>query len=545
MTFASRLSAFLLAGLLLPAGAFAHSHPAKTAARHPLAKGPIADRIQAILAEPALSHALFGISVVSLDGSQIYALNESRLMTPASTTKLVTTAAAYALLPVDKLTWTTRVVADGPIDNQGVLHGNLILLGAGDPTMDAHSYPYRAPHAAPSSTSEEAESPRSAMDLLNELAAQVVQAGVRSVEGSVIGDDSFFLNEPYGVGWAWDDLQWGYGAPVSALTFNDNVTGLSVAADPRNAGAPLDEWLPEVGYYTLENNMTVASKGEAAHPGLDRRPGSTMVRAFGTIPADGFHANLAVDDPAQFTAAVFHDLLLKRRVTMTGEPAARHRFSNDTESFSEEREQPLQLAPAGSDTAEIETIAAPLEGRKVLATHVSVPVAQDVTLTNKISQNLHAELLLRLLGKTFGTDGSFAQGTRVVRQFLAGAGIEDGDFFFYDGSGMSVDDRMSPRAFARLLVYASGQPWGAAWRATLPIAGVDGTLAGRFETSPLKGRMWAKTGTHVEANSLAGYLTTASGKTLAFAVMVNGHRPGSRVELQAIDRIVDVIAATQ
>jgi D-alanyl-D-alanine carboxypeptidase/D-alanyl-D-alanine-endopeptidase (penicillin-binding protein 4) len=545
MTIESRLSALLLAGLLLPASALAHSHPAKsathrTAAKAASAKGPIADRIEAILAEPALSHAQFGISVVALDGSQIYALNESRLMTPASSTKLVTTAAVYALLPVDKLTWTTRVVADGPIDNQGVLHGNLILLGAGDPTIDAHSYPYRSPHADAPSTPDEAESPRNAMDLLNELAGQVVQAGVRSVDGSVIGDDSFFLNEPYGVGWAWDDLQWGYGAPVSALTFNDNVTGLTVAPDPRDAGAPVDEWLPEVGYYTLENNMTVAAKGEAAHPGLDRRPGSTMVRAFGTISPAGFHANLAVEDPAQFTAAVFHDLLLKRRVTVTGEPASRHKFSNDTESFTEEREQPLHLAPV-----EMETVAAPLEGRKVLATHVSVPVAQDVTLTNKISQNLHAELLLRLLGKSCGSEGGFAQGARVVRQFLADAGIEDSDFFFYDGSGMSVDDRMAPRAFTRLLVYASGQPWGAAWRDTLPIAGVDGTLAGRFESSPLKGRMWAKTGTHVEANSLVGYLTASSGKTLAFSVMVNGHRPGSRVELQAIDRIVDAIAATQ
>jgi D-alanyl-D-alanine carboxypeptidase/D-alanyl-D-alanine-endopeptidase (penicillin-binding protein 4) len=540
MTIASRLSALLLAGLLLPACAFAHSHPVKAVPHRTAAKGPIADRIQAILAEPALSHAQFGISVVALDGSQIYALNESRLMTPASSIKLVTTAAAYALLPVDKLTWTTRVVADGPIDNQGVLHGNLILLGAGDPTMDGHMYPYRSPHAVAPETPDEAESPRNAMDLLNELAAQVLQAGVRSVDGSVIGDDTFFLDEPYGVGWAWDDLQWGYGAPVSALTFNDNVTGLTVAPDTRDAGAPVDEWLPEVGYYTLENNMTVAAKGEAAHPGLDRHPGSTMVRAFGTIPAAGFHATLTVEDPAQFTAAVFHDLLLKRRVTVTGEPASRHKFSVDTESFAEEREQPLQLVPA-----EVETIAAPVEGRKVLAAHVSVPLAQDITLTNKISQNLHAELLLRLLGKTYGEEGSFAQGARVVRQFLAGAGIEDSDFFLYDGSGMSVDDRMTPRAFTKLLVYASGQPWGTAWRDTLPIAGMDGTLAGRFETSPLKGRMWAKTGTHVETNSLAGYLTSASGKTLAFAVMVNGHRPGSRVELQALDRIVDVIAATQ
>jgi D-alanyl-D-alanine carboxypeptidase/D-alanyl-D-alanine-endopeptidase (penicillin-binding protein 4) len=186
-----------------------------------------------------------------------------------------------------------------------------------------------------------------------------------------------------------------------------------------------------------------------------------------------------------------------------------------------------------------------LADRKVLASHVSVPVAEDIMVTNKTSQNLHAELLLRLLGKLCATDGSFAQGTRVVRQFLLDAGVDDSDFFFYDGSGMSMDDRIAPRAITRLLGYSSRRPWGQAWRDTLPIAGVDGSLAGRFKNSPLKGRLWAKTGTLGETNALSGYLTAASGKTLAFSILVNGHRPGSNVELQAIDRIVEAIAAAQ
>jgi D-alanyl-D-alanine carboxypeptidase/D-alanyl-D-alanine-endopeptidase (penicillin-binding protein 4) len=190
-------------------------------------------------------------------------------------------------------------------------------------------------------------------------------------------------------------------------------------------------------------------------------------------------------------------------------------------------------------------IAAPLEQRHVLATHVSVPLAQDITLTNKISQNLHAELILRLLGKTFGTDGSFAQGSRVVRQFLVDAAVNDADFFLYDGSGMSPNDRIAPRAYAQLLSYASRQPWGAAWRDTLPIAGVDGTLANRFLTSPLKGRLWAKTGTLNETNALSGYLTAVSGKTLAFSILCNGHRPDSNAEVQAIDRIAEAIAASE
>jgi len=181
----------------------------------------------------------------------------------------------------------------------------------------------------------------------------------------------------------------------------------------------------------------------------------------------------------------------------------------------------------------------------IVAARTSVPVAQDITVINKTSNNLHAELLLRLLGHAQGRDGSFAQGTRVVRQFLKDAGVDDNDFFQYDGSGMSPDDRIAPRAFTQLLAFAAKQPWGAGWRSTLPIAGVDGTLVNRFRNTPLKGRMQAKTGTHNEANALSGYLAAASGKTLAFSIMVNGRRPGSEVEVEAIDRIVEAIAAAE
>jgi D-alanyl-D-alanine carboxypeptidase/D-alanyl-D-alanine-endopeptidase (penicillin-binding protein 4) len=263
-----------------------------------------------------------------------------------------------------------------------------------------------------------------------------------------------------------------------------------------------------------------------------------MVRAWGTAPAEGFHAGLAVEDPAEFTAAAFIEALRRRGIAVTGSATSAHRYPNGTGDFAAERAQPLKFVHLVLGTVE-----APTEDRRVLAWHISVPVAQDITVTNKVSQNLHAELLLRMLGKAFANDGSLAQGTRVVRQFLIDAGVNDADFFFYDGSGMSMDDRIAPRAFTRLLAYASQQPWGAAWRDTLPVAGVDGTLVGRFRNSPLKGRLWAKTGTLNETSALSGYLAAASGKTLAFSILVNGHRPGSEAEVQAIDRICEAIAA--
>jgi D-alanyl-D-alanine carboxypeptidase/D-alanyl-D-alanine-endopeptidase (penicillin-binding protein 4) len=179
----------------------------------------------------------------------------------------------------------------------------------------------------------------------------------------------------------------------------------------------------------------------------------------------------------------------------------------------------------------------------VLATHQSAPLIEDMTLTNKVSQNLHAELFLRNLGANYSCQPTARESLRVVRQYLLHVGLDKDDFVFYDGSGLSGHDLVTPRATAQLLQYASTQPWFADWKKTLPVGGEDGSLVSRFGKAPLKDHVFAKTGTLGEARALSGYVECASGRTVIFSIMVGNHLPSTSADRDVMDKIVAAIAA--
>jgi D-alanyl-D-alanine carboxypeptidase/D-alanyl-D-alanine-endopeptidase (penicillin-binding protein 4) len=529
-------SAFLLSLVLaFPfSGVAAHRHRAVTRFAGPAG---LARAINALLAAPVAAQAHWGISITTLNGHVIYEKNDAQLFAPASNAKLLTTSTALALFG-PTATIETRVIAANAPDPQGVVRGDITLVGAGDASMSGRAYPYNG----------KTDRPNPPLVALEALADQVRLRGVRVVEGNVVGDDTAFPWEPYGSGWAWDDLVWDYGAPVSALTVNDNVVYLAVTPGEKPGDPVTFSWNPDVtgAYYTVKNDARTSVAGSQPSLGLDRPLGSREVRLFGTLPAGGApsHIGLAVIDPAQFAATAFRHMLETRGIVVTGTPTAHHRDSVDTAIYEQSALRPLVLPafPAATGSTQIAPMAP--AGAVVLASRTSVPLLEDITVTNKVSQNLHAEILLRLLGKRFGEDGSIVEGARVVRAQMLRAGMQPQDFFFYDGSGLSPEDRVTPRALTALLRYIAVQPWGAEFRDTLPVGGVDGTLSDRFMHGPLRGHVFAKTGTLEEVNALSGYVTARNGNTLVFSILCNGHMPEAKGITRTIDAIVTAAAET-
>jgi D-alanyl-D-alanine carboxypeptidase/D-alanyl-D-alanine-endopeptidase (penicillin-binding protein 4) len=457
----------------------------------PAATSPaLARSLDAILERRSLASAHVAVAVQDLDrGALLYARNAAKSMLPASVLKLVTSAAMLdAYGPEARL--RTTVESPLPLSPDGTLPGDLYLVGRGDPNLSGRFAEGRA--TAP----------------FEALVEALWAGGLRRVQGRVVGNEGLFIKDDRrGEGWAWDDLVWWYGAEVSALSFNDNCADLSVAPAAR-PGAPVGVVAsPATAYFSVRSATVTAAGGTRDDLVLVRDLGSNLIQLSGTYPvgagADLLH--VALEDPARYAATVFAELLAARGIAVAGASVA--------------SAEPL---PAGS---------------RVLAGQESAPLSVLLQPVNKKSQNLHAELLLRLLGLKAKGEGSAKAGLAAEQEFLVRSGVDTSGWELRDGSGLSRSNLVTAGGLVALLAAMDRHPHARAYRESLPVAGVDGSLAHRLVGTVAQGRVLAKTGGLRGVSSLAGYVTARSGRRLAFAVLVNLH---AGPEAAAIDALNDI-----
>jgi serine-type D-Ala-D-Ala carboxypeptidase/endopeptidase (penicillin-binding protein 4) len=460
----------------------------------------LAKRVEKIIAaNPVARQARWGILVKELDGGKtVLAVNSGQLFIPASNTKLFTTALALNHLGAS-YRFRTRVLT-ASIPGEGGVVGTLTLVGGGDPNLSSRILPYREQDGF-------GPDPLSAIE---DLADQVVAHGVRHVTGAIAGDDTRYEWEPFPHGWSVDDAVEEYGAAVGALVLNDSTFKLTLQAGPA-AGDPVTaEFSPSVDELVV-HNMVRTSNGA---PGVEYRRlplGNELLLTGSLRPGTTWSETLAASDPAKFAALAFRQALIARGVRVDGGVEVRHRGPGEPWS-----------APEGVE----------------LAVRESAPLSQILEVADKASQNLHTEMVLREVAHARKGSGSRADGLAEMREFLAGIEIADGAYDFADASGLSRLNLVSPGAVVQLLSTTYQSPFSEAWISMLPVGGVDGTLADRFDGDPRASQVHAKTGSMRHVSALSGYVLPSRGKKYVFAILVNGYQGPVEDIRGTIDKIV-------
>lgn len=463
-------------------------------------------RLDHLLNSPEASGGFWGVYVYSLDRQRVlYGHNGERWFTPASNAKLFTLAAALQKLGAQYRFHTVVEAAAAP-SPAGVISGDIVLVGSGAPGLSGRAYPYQ--YRPPPPAGAALALPYDPMLAADELARQLVARGITRIEGAVIGDDRYFADDPYGRGWAADDEADGYGAKVAALTMNDNERFAEIVPG-RALGEPAQvRMLPAVGASPIQNHVITGRANAVTISGM---PGHLRLDGEVALGSAGVIEGVPVDDPALYAAELLRQALIDDGVTVTGPAQARHRALG----------QPALTSADGFE----------------LANRASPPLWELLQTTAKVSDNQHAELVLRTLGKLQGSpgaDGEAAAGERVVQAFLQQAGLGADDALLVDGSGLSRLDLVTPAGVVRLLRYMNAQPDAATWRSLLPVAGEDGTLAHRFRGTAAQGRIQAKTGSLTHVRCLSGYATTRAGEHLAFAILADNQGRPSETELDRL-----------
>ena len=454
-------------------------------------------RIDTLLAQPALEHAQIALVVRSLSsGETLYRVNGAKLLLPASTMKVVTSAVA-----ADRLGWhyrfETRLLAAGQVAKE-TLTGDLVVVGGGDPTLNRR------------------HDGRDAM--FDGWARALKAAGIFHVTGRVVGVDDAFAEPGWGPGWSWDDLAEGYGAPVGALQYNESEVDVQVGPG-RTPGLPAVVALSPGDHDLLVDNQAITTApGTARRVTVSRPTGTRFLLVAGSVPMDGGATEVTTTaaNPTIFYAAALRSALQRNGIRVDGEAAD-----------SDEVRTPVDLS-----------------GARTIAVDLSPPLAEVVDVTLKWSRNEYAETMLRALDLNARSEASADGGLDTVRATLERWGVPAEGYRIFDGSGLSRYDGLSADALVAVL--------GVVWQddrlrqpfvAALPLAGESGTLAHRLTAGPAKGRVWAKTGSMFNVRTLAGYVETAGGDTLAVAFMANGFLQRAP-EIDAVsDEILQVLAA--
>lgn len=450
------------------------------------AASSISDHVAAVFdaaADAAIWSALF---VWADSGETIYARNPDQRLLPASNMKLVTLAAA-----IQRLGWTYRFetivfAPTAPVD--GRLEGSLYVKGSGDPTL---GWPTA-----------------SAMPTLRQWARTLRAQGVVRIEGDLVGDADALGADRLGDSWSWDDLPYGYAAPYAGLTFHENTVAV-VLTPGRALGEParIDVEPAGSGLHVSHDVMTVAQDG-GVQVRVDRPLGTNALRITGHVPLGSapIVRYAAVPDPPLFFLQAFRLALAAEGIEVRGHT----RVGRGPDASGQAGAHPVRVV------------------------HHSAPLADIAVRFMKVSQNLYGEALLHALAPD--PTATLASRRVVVNESLAALGIVPVDLQVSDGSGLSRRNFVTPRTLVALLQAMSSPAHREAFRRTLPIAGVDGTLERRLAGTACAGRVQAKTGTLSHARGLSGYLETATGRTVVFSVLANNYlQPTSDIDAH-VDR---------
>jgi serine-type D-Ala-D-Ala carboxypeptidase/endopeptidase (penicillin-binding protein 4) len=461
----------------------AHGGAKKTSSASKKASKKFAARAEALLGIAPASKGEWGLLIADAEsGETVFEQNADRYFVPASNLKLFSTALALAKLGPE-YRFRTTLETRGAISPDGILTGDVLLVGRGDPNLSNRRFPYEL--------KEEFDGPSE--KALAQLADALVAKGVKEISGDVVGDDSYFPRERYPNGWEIDDMVWEYGAAISAIVVDDNTVTLTLTPGEQAGSSVQAVVNPATPDFSVENRVVTSAADVKSDLTLARDPGANLVVVKGTLPARSTPRKLvlAIEQPAQHAAALLKRLLEERGIKVGGIARAQH--------------EPVEVPGAPT----------------VLAEHVSVSLGDSVKLVNKISQNLHTEMLLRAVARQNGRWNTPEELLKVPADFYATVGIAPGDVIQTDASGLSRHDLVTPRAIVTLLGFAQKQPWFGLYYNSLPVAGVDGTLEDRMKNTPAAGRIHAKTGSVEHVRTLSGFAETANGRRLLFSFLSN------------------------